>query len=927
MRIRTAFGNWQKIRGTLPKNTAQRNALENAMSEEQTLTMNGQTVDFQQGESILDVAERHGIFIPTLCHIKGLSSSAACRICVVEDERSGDLLTACHAPPRKGMTLQTESKKVIDSRKTTLELLLASGNHDCLLCPAAGECTLQDLAYMYQVPGTKFTRQVPPYEMETVNPLILRDFSKCVHCWRCVRACQEIAVNNAISIGYRGKTSKIVAAGDRALKDSDCVFCGECVQACPTAALVPKDARFRPRTWHTTKVRTTCPYCGVGCQMHLHVKDNRIHKITGAENTPPNQGSLCVKGRFGFDFVNSPQRLKTPLIKENGQFREADWEEAMQACASGLEKARNTHGADSLGVLSSAKVTNEENFLLQKFTRAVLGTNNIDHCARLCHSSSVAGLGQVFGSGAMTNPIHDIEKADVILITGSNTTESHPVLSSRVKRAVSFHGAKLIVVDPRKIPLVDYAHVWLRQNPGSDIAWINAMMQVILEEGLENREFVDSRTQEIEELEKVVGGYTPEKVQEITGIDPEDLRRAARLYAGAQAASTLYTMGITQHVRGTDNVKSLANLAMLCGHIGKEGSGVNPLRGQNNVQGACDMGALPNVYSGYQPVTDEEARSKMERAWAATLPSAAGLKVTEMMPRAVEGDIRAMYIMGENPVLSDADSDHIRKALQSLDFLVVQDIFLTETAQYADVVLPACTYAEKEGTFTNTERRIQRVRQALEPLGHSRTDSQIIVDLAKRMGAPWQYESSAQIMQEIASVTPQYGGIEYGRIQEQGLHWPCCDSGDPGTPILHCNEFTCGLARFQPQEHSPPAEVPDGEYPLWLTTGRILYQYHTGTMTRKSNGLNALAGECLVEISPEDAQSHHLQQGDTASVATRRGSIQARIHISESARPGTIFLPFHYAEAAANILTNPQTDPVSGIPEFKACAAKIGRSQ
>jgi len=898
------------------------------MPEEQTLTMNGQTMDFQQGETILEVAERHGVFIPTLCHIKGLSASAACRICVVEEERSGDLLTSCHAPPRKGMVLHTDSKKVISSRKTTLELLLASGNHDCLLCPASGECTLQDLAYLYQVPGNKFSRQVPPYDMETVNPFILRDFSKCIHCWRCVRACQEIVVNNAIGIGYRGKTSKIVAAGDRALKDSDCVFCGECVQACPTAALVPKDARFRPRTWHTTKVRTTCPYCGVGCQMYLHVKDNRIHKVTGAENSLPNEGSLCVKGRFGFEFVNSPQRLQTPLVKENGQFREAEWEEALQACVSGLDKARSKHGADSLAVLSSAKATNEENFLLQKFTRGVLGTNNIDHCARLCHSSSVAGLGEAFGSGAMSNTIADIEKAGVILITGSNTTESHPVLSARVKRAVSFHGARLIVADPRRIALVDYAHVWLRQKPGSDIAWINAMMQVILEEGLQDREFVGRRTHGVEELEEVVSGYTPEKMQEITGIDPADLRSAARLYAGAGAASILYTMGITQHVQGTDNVKSLANLAMLCGHIGKEGSGVNPLRGQNNVQGACDMGALPNVYSGYQAVTDADARAKMEQAWGvSSLPSTAGLKITEMMPGSLKGDIRAMYIMGENPVLSDADSNHVRDSLESLDFLVVQDIFLTETAQYADVVLPASSFAEKEGTFTNTERRVQRVRKAIEPLGSSRTDSDIIMEIANRMGANWQYQSSARIMQEIASVTPQYGGIEHQRIRQQGLHWPCCDSSDPGTPILHCNEFTCGLGHFQPQEQSSPAEVPDEDYPLWLTTGRILYQYHTGTMTRKSNGLNSLARECLLEISPEDAQDHQLQQDETVAVATRRGSIQTRIQISERAVPGTIFIPFHYAEAAANVLTNPQTDPVSGIPEFKACAAKLSRSQ
>ncbi|MGM0538943.1 MAG: formate dehydrogenase subunit alpha [Thermodesulfobacteriota bacterium] len=897
------------------------------MPEEQTLTMNGQTLAFHDGETILQVAERHGVFIPTLCHVKGLDPAAACRICVVEDEKSGKLLTACHAPARKGAVLHTDSKRVINSRRTTLELLLSSGNHDCLLCPATGECTLQDLAYMYQAPGTKFPRQVPPYAMEAVNPFILRDFSKCILCGCCVRACQEIAVNNAISFGYRGKSSKIVAAGDRPLKDSDCVFCGECIQICPTGALVPKDARFRPRTWQTTKVRTTCPYCGVGCQMYLHVSDNQIQKVTGVSDALPNQGSLCVKGRFGFEFVNSPQRLQKPLIKENGQFREAEWEEALQVCASKLSEIKSELSPDSIGVLSSARITNEENYLLQKFTRAVLGTNNIDHCARLCHSSSVTGLGQVFGSGAMTNPIEDIEKAEVILVTGSNTTESHPVLSNRIKRAVTAHGAQLIVVDPRRIPLVDFADLWLRQNPGTDIAWLNGMMQVILEEGLHNQSFVDQRTQGFDQLKKLVAKYTPEYVYQVTGIEPEKLRQAARLYARAKPASILYTMGITQHIRGTDNVKSLANLAMICGHIGLEGGGVNPLRGQNNVQGACDMGALPNVYSGYQAVTDVSNREKMQEAWGVTaLPGNAGLKVTEMIPYALEGKLKAMYIVGENPVLSDADSEHVKKALDNLDFMVVQDIFLTETAQYADVVLPACSFAEKEGTFTNTERRVQLVRKALQPLGHSRQDSDIIIDLARHMGWEWDYQNSADIMQEIAAVSPQYAGINHDRIQDQGLHWPCCSVEDPGTPILHCQDFTCGLGQIQPQDYTPPGEVPDTEYPLWLTTGRILYHYHTGTMTRKSKGLNDLARECLVEIAPEDAQKLQLQAGEMVRVTSRRGSIQAKLDISKTAVPGTVFIPFHYAEAAANVLTNPQTDPIAGIPEFKACAVYLSKA-
>jgi formate dehydrogenase alpha subunit len=896
------------------------------MPELQTMTMNGQDLAFQEGETILDVARRSGVFIPTICHMDGLTPSGACRLCVVEDESSGKLVTACSTPARSGMSLQTESKRVVSSRRNTLELLLASGHHDCLLCPANGECTLQDLAFRYQVAGTSYPRQVQPYDLEAVNPFIIRDFSRCILCGRCVRACQEVQVNNAISIGYRGKASKIVAAGDRPLKDSDCVFCGECVQACPTGTLVPKEARFRPRPWQTEQVRTTCPYCGVGCQMLLHVRDNEIHRVTGVERALPNEGSLCVKGRFGFEFVSSPERLKTPLVRENGALREASWDEALEMCATGLKSAIDGHGPDSVGVLSSARATNEENYLVQKFARAVLGTNNIDHCARLCHSSTVSGLGQVFGSGAMTNSIADIEKADVILVTGSNTTESHPVLSIRVKRAVTQRGARLIVVDPRRIPLVDFAHVWLRQNLGTDIAWINAMMQVIIEEGLFDQDFVTRRTLGFEELKEAVSETTPEAVQEFTGIEPEDLRAAARLFARAGSASILYTMGITQHVCGTDNVKSLANLAMLCGHIGREGAGVNPLRGQNNVQGACDMGALPNVYPGYQQVSDPAIREKMARAWGVdSLPEKEGLKVTEMFPRALQGDVRAMVVVGENPVLSDADSNHVRQALERLDFLAVQDIFLTETARYADVVLPACTFAEKEGTFTNTERRVQRVRRALEPLGSSLPDSEIVIRLAERFGASWTFRDSSEVMAEVASLTPQYGGIEYCRLEGEGLHWPCWNLQHPGTPILHCDEFACGLGRFQPIQSSPPAELTDEDYPLWLTTGRVLYQYHTGTMTRKSKGLNALSRERLVEIAPEDARTYGLEDGDEVRVSSRRGSIQGRAGISRAAFPGTVFIPFHYAEAAANVLTNPQTDPVSGIPEFKACAVQLER--
>jgi len=539
----------------------------------------------------------------------------------------------------------------------------------------------------------------------------------------------------------------------------------------------------------------------------------------------------------------------------------------------------------------------------------------------------VAGLAAAFGSGAMTNTIADIEQADVILITGSNTSENHPVISSVVKRAVHVKGKQLIVVDPRRITMTRYARKWLRPNLGTDVAWINGLMQVIISEGLYDRAFVDARTTGFEALRQTVEKYTPDYVETITGIRRVDLIEAARMYAGAERASILYCMGITQHTTGTDNVKSLANLAMLCGHIGRPGTGVNPLRGQNNVQGACDMGGLPDVFSGYQKVTDEGARRRMAAAWKVdSLPAFAGLKVTQMLPAAHDGKLKAMYIIGENPLVSDADLNHAEQSLRQLDFLVVQDIFLTETAKLADVVLPSACFAEKDGTFSNTERRVQRVHKAVEPPGEAREDWRIICDVATRMGYAMSYADSRQIMDELRSVTPSYAGISYERIERQGLHWPCPNEEHPGTPILHREQFTSGRGVFNAIDYRPPAETINHDYPLYLTTGRLLQQYHTGTMTMKTEGLNEIAPECFVEISPADAQSFAMADGALVGIASRRGRIQARLRISPKAVQGTVFLPFHYAQAAANRLTNSALDPVCGIPEFKVCAVKLEKA-
>ena len=674
-------------------------------------------------------------------------------------------------------------------------------------------------------------------------------------------------------------------------------------------------------------IPTICPYCGAGCGLLLEVMDGTVVGTRPWLRHPVSQGKLCIKGWNAGEFVISKERLSKPLIKRNGSFIEAAWDEALDTIAKKLKEYKEID-PDSIAVLSSAKCTNEENYLMMKFARAVLGTNNVDHCARLCHASTVVGLVQSFGSGAMTNSITELEDADCILVIGSNTAEQHPLIARYILRAKE-KGAKLIVVDPRAITLTQFADYHLRQRPGTDVAVFNGFMNVILANGLEDKEFIKERTEGFEELKETVKNYTPEHVEKITGIPKDKLVAAATTYAKTEHASIVYSMGITQHTTGVDNVSSSANLAMLTGNVGKPSTGVNPLRGQNNVQGACDMGALPNVYSGYQSVTDEKMRAKFEDAWKTKLPQKLGLTVVEMMNEAAKGNVKAMYIMGENPMISDPDISHVREGLENLEFLAVQDIFLSETAQLADVVLPAASYAEKEGTFTSTERLVQMVRKAIEPPGESKADWEIICDLAKAMGSKeFEYKSPAEIMDEIASLTPSYAGIVYERLQRGGLQWPCPSKEHPGTPYLHKEKFARanGKGKFWGIEFKEPAELPDEEYPFILTTGRIIFHFHTGTMTRKTDLLNKEVPTGYVEINPKDAEKLALANGEFVSVQTRRGQIETKALITERVPEGVIFIPFHFAECAANVLTNPALDPVAKIPEYKVCAAKLQKS-
>ena len=676
----------------------------------------------------------------------------------------------------------------------------------------------------------------------------------------------------------------------------------------------------------TDFVLTTCPFCGCGCQFYLVVVDGRLVSVEPCFTDRVSQGKLCIKGRRAYEFVQSPQRLQTPLVRRNGELTEASWDEALDFVAQGLNRVKQASSPDAIGLLSSAKCTNEENYLMMKLGRAVIGTNNVDHCARLCHASTVAGLAAAFGSGAMTNSILEVAEADCILITGSNTIEQHPLIGSRVLAAKE-RGATLIVVDPRETPLSAHADFFLRQRPGTDVTWLNGFMNVIINEGLYDRSFVEEKTEGFDDLAKTVAAYPPEKVQETTGIPADELIQAARAYGKATSAMILYSMGITQHSTGTDNVKSVANLAMLTGNIGRPSTGVNPLRGQNNVQGACDMGALPNVYSGYQKVTDADARAKFEEAWGRELPADPGLTVVEMTNAAAEGQLRALYVMGENPMLSDPDINHVREALGKLELLVVQDIFLTETAELADVVLPGACFAEKEGTFTNTDRTVLRVRKAVDPPSQSRADWRVLCDIAQRLGCEgFEYESAEEIMAEIAQLTPSYHGISYERLdQGETLAWPCLDADHPGTPYLHKGKFARGLGHFHAIEYRAPVEEPDEEFPLILTTGRTMFHFHTGTMTRRIGLLNHEQPTGYVEINPEDAEQLDLADGENVVVTSRRGSIRIPALVTERVPEGTVFIPFHFAECAANVLTNPALDPDSKIPELKVCAVSVAK--
>ncbi|SFM44104.1 formate dehydrogenase subunit alpha [Thermodesulforhabdus norvegica] len=673
-------------------------------------------------------------------------------------------------------------------------------------------------------------------------------------------------------------------------------------------------------------VLTTCPFCGTGCNLFLEVMDNEVLGVSPVKWHPISRGKLCILGRNAHKFIQHPDRLTAPLKRVGNRFERISWEQALDEIAEKITRLRSESGPDALGFFSSAKCTNEENYLMMKLARGVIGTNNVDHCARLCHSSTVTGLAASFGAGAMTNSIPEIPETSCMLVTGSNPTSQHPIIAGWMLEAKE-RGACLIVIDPRKIPLSQHADLFLQLRPGTNIALFNGMARVILDKGLVNDDFVEARTEGIDELKAKLKDYDLDAVSRITGVERELIEKAAVMYASSPSAMIFYAMGITQHVTGTDNVKAVANLALLTGNVGRPSTGVNPLRGQNNVQGACDMGALPNVLTGYRPVTDSQARLEYARLWGCgDLPDRPGLTIVEMSSAALRGELRGLVIMGENPAVTDPDLNHVKEALSRLDLLVVIDIFMTETAQLADYVLPAATFAEKEGTFTNTDRRVQRVRKAVDPPGEAKADWEILCSLAKALGSKsFEYNSPEEIMNEIRQLTPSYRGITYERLDGgESLQWPCPDENHPGTPYLHAESFPRGKGRFYGVDYVASPEEPDDDYPMILTTGRVPYHWHGGSITRRIDTLNAEIPTGFVDINPDDAAKLGLKDGDVVKVSSRRGSISIKVKVSSEVKPGVIFIPMHFSECAANVLTDHKVlDPYSKIPGFKVCAVRI----
>ena len=900
--------------------------------------LNGETISALAGETIIQAAARHGVDIPHLCYKEGMRPDGNCRACMVEIKGERVLAPSCCRQPAKGMEVESTSQRALHSQKMVLELLLADAPKADLK-PGANE--LLDWGAKLGLAASRFEARAQPAR-DATHPAMTVNLDACIQCTRCVRACREVQVNDVIGYAFRGGESKIVFDFDDPMGESTCVACGECVQACPTGALAPAKDAYAIVADRT--VDSVCPYCGVGCQLTYHVKDNKIARVEGRDG-PSNHERLCVKGRFGFDYVQHPQRLTKPLIRKAGAkktedftvdptrwsdvFREATWEEALDLAANGLKKIRDTAGPQALAGFGSAKGSNEEAYLFQKLVRTGFGTNNVDHCTRLCHASSVVALLEGIGSGAVSNQVSDVAEAEVLFVIGANPTSNHPVAATWMKNATD-RGAKLILADPRRNDLARHAWRFLQFQADTDVALLNAMIYTIIEEGLVHEEFIRQRTTGYEALKENAKGFSPELMAPICGIPAETIREVARAYATSKASIILWGMGISQHVHGTDNARCLIALTLMTGQIGRPGTGLHPLRGQNNVQGASDAGLIPMMFPDYQRVDNVEANARFEKFWGRALDKKPGLTVVEIMDAACEGRVKGMYIMGENPAMSDPNAHHAREGLAKMDCLVVQDIFLTETAYLADVVLPASAWPEKTGTVTNTDRMVQLGRRALDVPGDARQDLWIIQQIANRLGCGWKFagpESGvAEVYEEMRRAMNSIAGISWERLEKQSsVTYPCRTEDDPGQSVVFTENFPTkdGRGRFVPADLIPANERPDADYPVVLITGRQLEHWHTGSMTRRASVLDAIEPQAVGSLHPLDLDVLGVTAGDVITVESRRGEISLVARADDGTPRGSIFIPFAFYEAAANLLTNAALDPFGKIAEVKYCAVKL----
>ncbi|MEQ8444183.1 MAG: formate dehydrogenase subunit alpha [Alphaproteobacteria bacterium] len=907
-----------------------------------TFSLNGRDVTAYPGESIWQVAQRQGVEIPHLCWQPepGYRADGNCRACMVEIEGERTLAASCIRTPTEGMVVNSASDRAKKSRDMVFELLLADQPER----DVAHETNSKFWTWIdrMDIDATRFPERASP-ATDASHPAMRVNLDACIHCNLCVRACREVQVNDVIGMAYRGHGAKIVFDFDDPMGESTCVACGECVQACPTGALMPATKVDENQVYvgpADKVVDSVCPFCGVGCQTEIHVKDNKIVEVRG-KNGPANEQRLCVKGRFGMDYTNHEGRLTKPLIRKEGvgkawdieidpmnplsHFREATWEEALDVAIKGLRKVREEQGPKGMAGFGSAKGSNEEAYLFQKLVRTGFGTNNVDHCTRLCHASSVAALMEGVNSGAVTAPFTAAKDADCMIVIGARPAQNHPVAATFLKQAAQ-RGAKLIVMDPRGQQLARHAWKHLQFTPGRDVPLLNAMIHTIIEENLVDEQFIQARVDNYEAVKENIKRFSPEDMAPICGIDAETIREVARVYARSEKSIIFWGMGVSQHVHGTDNARCLITLAAITGQVGRPGTGLHPLRGQNNVQGASDAGLIPMVFPDYKSVEALDIRSMYEEFWGTELDPNRGLTVVEIVDAILAGEIRGMYIMGENPAMSDPDTKHARQALAKLEHLVVQDIFLTETCYHADVIFPASAKAEKWGTFTNTNRQVQLARPALDPPGEARQDWELIQEIARGMGLDWNYTHAKDVFAEMGQIMQSLNGITWERLEnENAVTYPCDGTDQPGHEIIFAEQFPTanGRVKLVPTDLVPPAEMPDEEYPMVLTTGRLLEHWHTGAMTRRATVLDTLEPEAVAHLNPRWMAANQVAPGDMVTVHTRRGTVLVKARADRDVTEDMVFIPFCFAEGPANMLTNPQLDPFGKIPEFKFCAAKV----